>query len=80
MGHVELQAALQVEVGPEESRKAAQVFGGETGPPGRVVAQDDLDQVGIEVGDRGLDEVEREGGHLDVLAVVAGQVAGLALP
>ncbi|RSM97602.1 hypothetical protein DMB42_46015 [Nonomuraea sp. WAC 01424] len=36
-----------------------------------VVAQDDLDQVGVEAGDGRPDQVQGEGGHLDVLAVVA---------
>ncbi|MFI6927358.1 hypothetical protein ACIBIZ_46025 [Nonomuraea spiralis] len=39
-----------------------------------VVAQDDLDQVGVEAGDGRPDQVQGEGGHLDVLAVVAGRV------
>jgi hypothetical protein len=46
VAHVEFQAAVRVEVAPEESGKAAQGEGGQ---------------------------------HLDVLAVVAGQVAGLAV-
>ncbi|GAA3307929.1 hypothetical protein GCM10020219_007760 [Nonomuraea dietziae] len=46
--------------------------------PGRI-AQHDLDQVGVEVGDGGGDEVQRQRGDFNVFAVVACQVAGLAV-
>jgi hypothetical protein len=65
-------------VGPEESRQGAPVGVGELLSPLRL-GQDDLYHPGVQVDDRGLDQVQRKGGDLDVFAVVAGQIAGLAV-
>jgi hypothetical protein len=75
--HVQLEAAIEVQVGPEESTQTTPVLVGQL-LPSLGVPQDDLDHDRVEVGDRRLSEVEGERGHLHVLFVVACEVAGLA--
>jgi hypothetical protein len=55
--HVQLEASVEVEVGPEQGGEATPVGVGEPLTP-RGISQDGLDQDGVEVADRGLDEVE----------------------
>jgi len=78
VAHIQLEFPVQVQVGPEQRAQAASVLVGQFLPPLRV-GQDDLDHDGVEVGDRGLDQVQRQRGDLDVLFVITGELAGLAV-
>lgn len=76
--HVQLEPPVEVEVGPEQGGQAAPVGVGEFLLPFRL-GHDELHHAGVEVDDRGLDQVQGQRGDLHVLFVVTGQVAGLAV-
>jgi hypothetical protein len=65
-------------VRPEQGGQSAPAGVGEPVPPGWV-AQHDLDHDRDDLGQGGLDEMQRERGCLGVLPVRAGQVPGLAV-
>src|SRR6478672_11422155 len=72
--HVEAEPAVGVDVRPEKRGKPPPVFLSEFRGPARV-AEDRLKELGVDVDQAGLQEVEREHGDLGVLAVVAGDDA-----
>lgn len=76
--HIQLEPAVKVDVSPEQGRQAAPVGVGEPACPVRG-GQHVLDHAGVEVGDGGLDQVQGECRCLDILLVVAGELAGLAV-
>ncbi len=76
--HVELEAAVEVDVGLEQGGQAAPLGVNEAVPPGRI-AQHDLNHDGVDVAEGGLDQVDGQGGDLGVLPVGAGEIAALAV-
>lgn len=63
---------------PEQRAESAAVFGGEaTGP--FEIAKDGWDELGVDVDERGLEQVKGEHGHFGMLAVGASQDAVLAV-
>ncbi len=69
--HVELEAALEVDVGLEQGGQAAPVGVNEAVPPGRV-ARHDLDHDRVDVGEAAWIRWSGQGGDLGVLPVGAG--------
>ena len=72
--HVEAEPPVGVDMGPEQRGQSPPVFLGEPAGPGRV-AQDRLQELGVDEHQARLEEVEGEHGDLGVLAVVPGEDA-----
>jgi len=75
---VHFEPSVEVQVGPEQGGQPAPIIVGQPPAPARV-GQHDLNQHGVEIADRCLQQVQRESGHLHALSVVAGQLSCLAV-
>lgn len=77
-GHVQLELAVKVDMGPKQRGQATAVgIGHPRGPFG--LSEHAFDQSGVEVHQRGLQQVQREHGNLGMFAIGADEVSALAV-